>query len=146
MYEKCKKYGTSAGCPARQRRFWEEFSAHISRKTQKTQLWYPIFHCTRLFPCFSDQMFADSKYLPPIFLSFSGLVSVHFAPILSCGVAASRLYLYQCLSGVRGDHGLELPGGEGVHVAGLGGHEEHHLGPSQGRELVGLQQQARATD
>lgn len=48
-------------------------------------------------------------------------------------------YLYQSLASVWGDHGLELPRGEGVHVTSLRGHQQHHLGPGQGGKLICLQ-------
>ena len=49
-------------------------------------------------------------------------------------------YLYERLPRVGGDHGLELAGGEGVDVARLGGHQQHHLGARQRGKLVCLQQ------
>ena len=47
-------------------------------------------------------------------------------------------HLYEGLPRVGGNHGLQLPGGEGVHVTRLRGHQQHHLGPRQGGKLVCL--------
>ena len=49
-------------------------------------------------------------------------------------------HLYERLPRVGGNHGLELAGGEGVDVARLGGHQQHHLGARQRGKLVCLQQ------
>lgn len=48
--------------------------------------------------------------------------------------------LDQRLARLARDHRLELAGSKRVHVAGLGCHQEHHLGAGQCREFVRLQQ------
>ena len=69
-----------------------------------------------------------------IYLSFYLSIYIFISIYLS-------IYLYECLPGVGGDHGLELPGGEGVDVARLGGDQQHHLGPRQGGQLIRLSRQ-----
>lgn len=59
------------------------------------------------------------------------------------GVRRVEARLDQGLTGLRRDHGLQLTRGEGVDVAGLGRHQQHHLRARQRRELVRLQQTAK---
>lgn len=53
-------------------------------------------------------------------------------------VGAVQAGLDQRFARLRRDHGLQLPGGEGVDVARLGGDQQHHLGPRQRGQLVRL--------
>ena len=46
--------------------------------------------------------------------------------------------LNESLAGFRGDHRLQFWCGEGVDVAGLGGHEQHDLRPCQSAQFVSL--------
>ena len=69
--------------------YWSRLWAHLARQNGdfgrncppisaafgrnlggKSQAWYPILHCTSPFRCFSDHMFTDSTYFPPVFRSF----------------------------------------------------------------------------
>ena len=81
-----------------------------------------------------------AKYLstPPLELSNLLEESLSVCSSHSCSFYLNT-HLYERLPRVGGDHGLELPRGECVHVTSLRGHQQHHLGPRQGGKLVCLQ-------
>lgn len=67
-------------------------------------------------------------------------------PLVGGGVGAGRRVgrvqagLDQGLARLRRDHGLQLPGGERVHVSRLARHQQQHLSARQRRQLVRLQE------